>query len=157
MSSPLTQFSNARILFKAPGARTTGRDGFKVTEGQAYLIQAFLKRRALPGLLDDRLGLPAVNGMPLQWEGYVISFAPISSAEADVFDSIDLAGLSFDDSMILPTEVRRDSRGTLCVPGHELIEVRFTDKAGKFGTEGIGGIIRGVLGDSLFLEGGQIG
>lgn len=157
MSSPLTQFANARILFKAPGTRTTGRDGFKVSEGQAYLIQAFLKRRALPEVLNDRLGLPAINGMPLQWQGYVISFAPISSAEADVFDSIDLAGLSFDDSMMLPTEVRRDSKGALYVPGHELIEVRFTDKAGKFGTEGIGGIIRGVLGDSLFLEGGQIG
>ncbi len=157
MSSPLAQFANARILFKAPGARTSGRDGFKVAEGQAYLIQAFLKRRALPGLLDDRLGLPAVNGMPLEWQGYVISFAPISSAEADIFDSIDLAGLTFDQSMILPAEVRRDSKGTLHVPGHELIEVRFTDKAGKFGTEGIGGIIRGVLGDSLFLEGGQIG
>jgi hypothetical protein len=157
MTSPLAQFANARILFKAPGARTSGRDGFKVAEGQAYLIQAFLKRRALPGVLDDRLGLPAINGMPLEWQGYVVSFAPISSAEADAFDSIDIAGLAFDESMLLPPEVRRDSKGTLSVPGHELIEVRFTDKAGKFGTEGIGGIIRGVLGDSLFLEGGQIG
>ena len=157
MTSPLTQFANARILFKAPGARTSGRDGFKVAEGQAYLIQAFLKRRSTPELLDDRLGLPAINGMPLEWAGYVISFAPISSAEADVFDSIDLASLTFDKSMVLPPGVRRDSKGTLFVPGHELIEVRFTDKAGKFGTEGIGGIIRGVLGDSLFLEGGQVG
>ena len=157
MASPLAQFANARILFKASGARTNGRDGFKVAEGQSYLIQAFLKRRSTPGLLDDRLGLPAIDGMPLQWQGYVINFAPVSSAESAVFHSIDLTGLTFDESMALPAEVRRDSKGTLHVPGHELIEIRFTDKAGKCGSEGIGGIIRGVLGDSLFLEGGQIG
>ena len=79
MTSPLSHLANARILFVAPGARGSGRDGFKVSEGQAYLIQAFLKRRTLPGILDDRLELPAVNGMPLEWAGYTISYAPISA------------------------------------------------------------------------------
>lgn len=157
MTSPLSQFANARILFVGPGVRGSGRDGFEVSEGQAYLIQAFLKRRSLPGILDDRLGLPAVNGMPLEWAGYAISFAPISSAEADVFDTLDLASLTFDTSALLPAEVRRDSRGKLFIPGLEVIDIRFTDKAGKFGTAGIGSIIQGVLGDPLFLEGGQIG
>ena len=157
MTSPLTQFANARILFVAPGARGSGRDGFKMAEGQAYLIQAFLKRRATPELLDDRLALPAVNGMPLEWAGYTISFAPITNAQADVFDSVDLSSLTFDTSSLLPAEVRRDSRGKLFIPGHEVIDIRFVDKAGKFGTAGIGAITQEVLGDPLFLEGGQVG
>ena len=156
MTSPLAQFANARILYTAPGARSSGRDGFKVAEGQAYLIQAFLKRRDLPALLDDRMRLPAVNGMPIEFEGYVISYALLTPLQADDFDTIDLATLSFDTSAHLPPEVRRDARAKLHIPGMDPMDVRFTDKAGKFGTEGIGGIIRGVLGDPLFLEGGAL-
>ena len=157
MTSPLTQFANARLLFRGAGTRLSGRDGFACTEGQAYLIQAFLKRRSTPGILDDRFDLPAVNGMPLQWQGYTVSYAPITSAQADVFDSIDLGSLVFDTSAQLPAEVRRDSRAKLSIAGLEVIDVRFADTAGKFGADGIGSILQGVLGDPLFLDGGQTG
>lgn len=157
MTSPLSQFANARILFKKSGTRLSGRDGYTRPEGQAFLVQAFLKRRHIPGVLDDRLGLPAINGLPLEWAGYTISYAELTSAQADVFDQIDLSGLTFDTSTHLPPGVRRDSPCTLYVPGLELMSMRFSDTAGKFGQDGIGEIIRGVLGDPIYLDGGQIG
>ena len=127
-----------------------------MSEGQAYLIQAFLSAGHCLGFLTTDWSCPQLT--ECHWSGLAtISYAPISSAEADVFDTLDLDSLTFDTSALLPAEVRRDSRGKLFIPGLEVIDIRFTDKAGKFGTAGIGSILQGVLGDPLFLEGGQIG
>ncbi len=155
MTSPLTAFTNAKILFSAPGARSSGRDGFKQLPGQSYLIKAFIKRGAKD--VADRLQLPAVEGAPMEFHGYCISHAPITSAQLDDFPSVDETGLAFDTSMILPPEVSRDSRGKLFVSGLGLIDVRFVAIAGDYGNEGVGEIVRGALGDSIHLEGGQVG
>lgn len=157
MASPLAPFANARLLWTAKGSRSSGRDGYKVTPGQAYLIQAFLKRESTPYKLTKRMQLPAVNGMKAQFAGYSISFAEVTAEQAENFATIDLSTLTFDESMLLPEGVKRDDTAKLFIPGLETLDVRFSDKATVFGDEGIGGIIRGVLGDQIFLEGGQQG
>lgn len=157
MASPLASFANARICWTAPGVRTSGRDGFVVTPGQSYLIQAFLKRRGLPGLGDDQLNLPAINGGVIEFTGYTISYAPISNEQAAAFSTLDISTLTFDTSALLPAGVHRDDTGKLYIAGLGVLEAHFLDKAGKFGELGIGEITRGVLGDPLYLTGGIVG
>ena len=157
MASPLSQFENARILWCAPGARTSGRDGFTVTPGDAYLIRAFLKRRATPAMLTDRLGLPAVNGEPLEFQGYCVRFAVLPASEVPNFSTVDLSTLTWDESALLPAGISKDSRVKMYMSGHNKIDARFSDKDGTYGQEGIGAITRGILGDAIYLEGGSIG
>lgn len=157
MTSPLGQFENARILWLAPGARTGGRDGFEVGPGSAYLIRAFLKRRATPAMLTDRLGVPAVNGEPLEFKGYCVRFAVLPASEVDNFATIDLSTLTWDDSALLPPGIKTDSKVKMFMSGLNKIEARFSNKDGSYGQEGIGAITRGILGDSILLEGGKIG
>lgn len=157
MTSPLAPFANARLAWTAPGTRTSGRDGFVLTAGQSYLITAFLKRRSLPGLGDERMNLPAINGAVIDFVGYTVAFAPITAEQMANFSTIDLSTLTFDDSALLPPGVHRDDKGKLFVAGLGVLEVHFSDKAGEFGELGIGEITRGVLGDPLYLVGGQVG
>ncbi len=157
MTSPLAPFVNARIVWTAPGTRTSGRDGFVVTPGQSYLITAFLKRRGLPGLGDNRLGLPAIDGAVVEFTGYTIAFAPIATEETGSFATMDTSGLTFDTSSLLPAGVHRDDNGKLWIAGLGILDIHFSDKAGPFGELGIGEVIRGVLGDPLYLVGGQVG
>ena len=65
--------------------------------------------------------------------------------------------LTWNDSKLLPAGVRRDAKADLYIAGLDILTVRVADKAGEFGHDGIGSIIRGVLGDSIFLDGGQVG
>lgn len=156
MASPLADFANARILWCAPGTRGTALEGYKMQPGQAYLIQAFLKRRSTPALLADRLELASIDALPAQFSGYAISYAPLAEADVPTFETVDLSTLTWVESGLLPPQVRRDSEAKLYLPGLDKLDVKFKDKTSVFGHEGIGGIIRGVLGDQIFLEGGQI-
>lgn len=157
MASPLSQFENARILWCAPGARTSGREGFTVTPGDAYLIRAFLKRRATSEMLSERLGLPAVNGQPLEFKGYCVRYAVLAESEIPNFSTIDLSTLTWDESALLPPGIKTDSKIKMYMAGHNQIEARFSDKDGSYGQEGIGAITREILGDAIYLVGGQIG
>ena len=154
MTSPLAQFVNARILWAAAGARSSGRDGFKPTKGQNYLIEAFLKQ----GRPDnpDRIGLPGIGGEERIFSGYAVSYAPISEAEAADFENLDVEGLAtVDTTGTLPPGLNHDTKAKLSIKGFGLIEVRFAVVSNAYGQEGIGEIIRDVLGDRIVLDGGQ--
>lgn len=155
MSSPLATFSNARILYVSPGARTSGRDGFKELPGQAYLIKCFLKRG--PKGDTDKLALPAVDGLLMEFHGYSISFAPVTTEQAANFSTVDENNLAFDSSANLPGEIVRDARGKLFVSGLGIIDIRFVNITSDYGDDGIGETIKAVLGSTIHLEGGQVG
>jgi len=124
--------------------------------GQAYLIQAFLKRKATASQLADRYQLPVIDALEAKFGGYVISWAEIDAADAPSFETLDLSTLTFDESSLLPPGVRRDGDAKLFMAGIGTIDVKFKDITSAFGHEGIGETIRGVLGDSIYLEGGQV-
>lgn len=153
MASPLAPFVNARILWHAPGVRTSGREGFKVSKGQAYLIQAFLKQGGADNA--NRLDLPAIGGESRVFSGYVISYAPVDQVIADGFADADISGLTFDTSALLPSGVAHDSRAELYVDGFGEITARFAVITNAYGKDGIGQIITDVLGDRIVLDGGQ--
>ena len=44
MTTPLEQFSNARLLFTAPGGRGGPETGFQELPGQQYIVLGFLKQ-----------------------------------------------------------------------------------------------------------------
>lgn len=157
MASPLRQFENARILWQARGNRSSGRDGFEIAKGDAYLMRAFLKRRATNTMITDRLSLPAVNGQPLEFKGYCVRFAVLPADQIDSFTTIDLNTLTWDETALLPPGVKTDDRVKLYMPGYEMIDARFSNKEEGYGQEGIGALIRDVLGDPIYLEGGKVG
>jgi hypothetical protein len=157
MTSPLSQFENVRILWCAPGVRTSGRDGFSVAPGDAYLIRAFLKRRATPEMLSERLAVPAVNGSELEFKGYCVRYAVLPQSQVPNFATVNLSTLTWDETALLPPGIGRDSKVKMHMPGHKTIDARFSDKDGSYGQEGIGAIVRGILGDPIYLIGGTIG
>ena len=156
MTSPLAQFENARILWVKPGTRSSGRDGFKTQPGQAYLIMAFLKRRATSEMMSVRLGIPAAGGQPYEFKGYTLRWAELPADQVDTYQTADLTALTWDDTALLPDGADRDQRAKLFMAGQGEIEIRFTDMDGSYGQGGIGTIIRDVLGDPLYLVGGQV-
>ena len=157
MPSPLAPFANARILWTAPGVRSSGREGYKLLPGQAYLIEAFLKRWNTNAKVLERFELPAIQSLEAYFGGYVVRYAELTPEQAESFSSVDASSLTWDDSMLLPSGVKRDAKGQLFIRGMDTLTVRFADTAGKFGHDGIGSILRGVLGDTIFLDGGQVG
>lgn len=157
MTSPLGQFENARILWRAAGTRSSGRDGFAVTQGEAYLIRAFLKRKSTDAMLTDRLGVPAVNGATLEFKGYCVRYAILPPSEVSNFATVDLSTLAWNDSAQLPPGVKSDAKVKIYLPGLNEIEARFSDRGGSYGQEGIGSITREILGDAIYLEGGTMG
>ena len=153
MASPLATLANVRILWVAPAGRSSGRDGFKVVKGQAYLIQAFLKRSSLKSEAEDTLGLPAVQGRPMSWSGYATAFATLTPEQAADWQTIDLSTLTFDESGKLPDSLKADMRAELLVKGEPAIPVRFYDRQGSFGQDGVGSIVRDAIGDSIIVAG----
>lgn len=157
MTSPLADLANARILWQANGGRSSGRDGFKRTGGDYYLIRAFLKRANTLAQYKDGLDLPAVGGQQQTFKGYCVSFAQITEQQAQDFAQLDVSALTFDTTATLPPGITRHVSAKLSFPGMGIVDVRFADKEGTYGEEGIGAILRGVIGDSIILDGGQVG
>jgi hypothetical protein len=158
MTSPLLPFANARILWAAPGGRTSGREGLKVIAGQAYLMRVFVKRIGMQSRLNDGMGIPALDGAEYPFEGYCCAYTQLDATQAVDWKTIDVQdpGLTWDETGKLPTGIEMDSKASLDFPSAGEIEVRFVMKAGRYGAEGIGLIVSDAVGDQFFLKGGAL-
>lgn len=153
MATPLAQFANALILWRAPGTRSGGAQGYRVMPGQAYLLRAFLKRKTDPKLME----LPALGGAEFALAGYVVSFAAIDDSQAGDPWQLDLSSLSFDESGQAPEGFSRASECHCFIDGMGQAEARVAVFGSDFGSAAIGAIIRGNLGDAITLAVGQVG
>jgi hypothetical protein len=153
MATPFAPFANARILWQAPGARSSGRDGYALQPGQSYLLVAFLKRAEQPQVLD----LPALAGASIALTGYLVGAAPLEPEQVADWRTIALAGLTVDDSGLRPEGLERNCKGQAEVVGFGEIAVRFASIGTAYGDDGIGALMRLRTGDPLILAGGQVG
>jgi hypothetical protein len=166
MATPFLAYENAAILWEAPGARLGGRDGFRVTSGQAYLIGAFLKREGHPGEVGDRgpgsAFFPGIGGAVSTLSGYVTRYSAVSAedlAAASPWWGLDWADLSatINPSGYAPDGFRRDSTGRVYVPGIAEGAVTVASIGSAFGTSGIGALLRQRTGDPVRLHLGEVG
>jgi len=165
MPTPFLAYENAAILWEAPGERLTGRDGYGVAPGQAYLIGAFLKRGGDPaGVGKSGPGsaeFAGVGGTVSDLRGYVTRCAAIPAevlAAASAWWLIDWATLEgVNLSGLAPEGFGRDSRGRAYLPGMGEGAATVQALGGAYGTAGIGAMLRATTGDPLTLELGQVG
>ncbi len=156
--SPLLPFANGRILWYAPGGRTSGRDGLKIVDGQPYLINVFVKRIGIERRLEQALDIPALHGAKYPFEGYCVAFAALPPSLVADWKTVPLDDplLTWDYSALLPPGVESDAQALLEFPSAGEITVRFIMKGGRYGFEGIGAIVRANIGDQFYLKGGAI-
>jgi hypothetical protein len=166
MATPFLAYENAAILWEAPGARLGGRDGFRVTSGQAYLIGAFLKREGHPGEVGDRgpgsAFFPGIGGAVSTLSGYVTRYAAVSAealADASPWWSLDWPDLSAvaDLSGHAPEGFGRDATGRVYVPGIAEGAATVASVGSDYGSSGIGDLLRDRTGDPIRLHLGEVG
>lgn len=156
MTSPLAQFANASILWTSGGTRLGGADGYSRTAGQSYLIRAFIKSYEAQKVIADRLGLPGIGGEGQLFEGYVVSYAEVTPQEVGSFESLDLSTLTFDETAQRPPNLATGAKAKLYIEGRGKVDATFVEVTNAYGHQGIGGIVRDILGDRIVLDGGQV-
>ena len=151
MATPLAQFSNARILWTAPGGRGGPETGFKELPGQQYLITGFLKqvtpnkRGEFKDMIDLRISTEI-------FQGYITGFLPMPEGEDWVTyayasdPNLDLSGYR-PEGFNAPLDTLDIALSGRVFPSAELL-----DSAGVFFDEGIGSIVRDVIGDRLIVK-----
>ena len=149
MATPLAQFENARILWNKPYRRGGPESGFKQLETQDFLILGFLKQKsrselaAWSGLHDIKTSTDVLSG-------YMTGAAMVPEGEdwrtwnprlADDWDPTGFRAPGMEPPQ--PVQVQM---------GHRLARVgQLVDTAGRYDDQGIGEIIRDVLGDRITL------
>ena len=153
MATPLATLANARIYWEAPGTRSTGRDGYAVQPGQAYLLRAFLERKSDP----QTLSLPALAGAEFALKGYLINYAPLTTILAPTWETIGPSTLTLVETGLAPTNLRRSEKVQVLINGMGRMDAKVVFIGTAYGNDGIGAIIRDKLGDPILLAAGQIG
>ena len=150
MTSPLLQFNNARLLWQAPGGRSGPEDGYQTLPGQSWLITAFLKQ-ASPGGRSQYKDVIDLSISTDIFEGYITGSMPMQ--EGMDWRTYDFAKDSnFDTSAKRPKGCEPPMPAELHLGHRYSPRVELINTAGKFDDDGIGTIIRDVLGDRLALK-----
>ncbi|QNJ25969.1 hypothetical protein SynSYN20_01642 [Synechococcus sp. SYN20] len=150
MATPLEQFSNARLLVTAPGGRGGPETGFQELPGQEYIVLAFLKL-VKPDRKDTFKGMVDLKVSTEIAEGYITGFCPIPDGEdwkTYAFRSdanYDSTGFRFPGFMA-PKGVE------VLMSGRHFTVAELIETAGVFLDEGIGQIVRDVIGDRLIVK-----
>jgi len=148
MATPLKQYQNARILWSAPGGRGDASNGYQMLPGTQYVIGGFLKqvtpnkRASYKDMIDLKISTEV-------FQGYITDFAEVPEGEDwRTYDyeqdpSFDPSG-SRPDGFVAAPDVQ------LYFSGQEF-PGRLLDSAGVFFDEGIGQIVRDIIGDRLIV------
>lgn len=148
MTSPLLQFNNARLLWEAPGGRSSAEDGFQVLPGQRWLIAAFLKQSSKRSEYKDVIDLSIATDV---LEGYITGSMPLPAGVN--WKTYDFASDStFDSSAKRPPGFEPPHNVEIQMGHRYSPRGEMLNTAGKFDDLGIGEIIRDVLGDRLFMK-----
>lgn len=150
MTTPLSQFANARMLFTAPGQRGDASTGYKVGPGSQYVIEAFLKQ----GSAVEKAKVKEVIDLSIgqDWyAGYIIGYCELP--EGENWLTIDpRQEESYNATGLRPPGLRFDSKVSLSLPPRKSDNARILEQTGAFGDAGIGNIIRSVLGDAFSVK-----
>lgn len=151
MTTPLEQFTNARILWEAPGGRGGPEVGFQELPGQRYVLGGFLKQ-VTEGKRAKFLDTTSLQISTEIFQGYITGFCPLPGGEDwRTYDyksdpSRDVTGFR-PDGFHSPTPL-----SLMFLGGGNEFPGELMDSAGLFFDEGIGQIIREVIGDRLIVK-----
>lgn len=150
MATPLAQFSNARVLWTAPGGRGGPEVGYKELPGQAYLITAFLKQVTANkrGTFKDVIDLRISTEI---FQGYVTGWLPLPEGEDWVTYPV-ASDSSLDATGLRPPGLDAAAPADVAFGGRVFPSAEILDAAGVFFDDGIGGIVREVIGDRLIIK-----
>ena len=150
MTTPLEQFSNARLLFTAPGGRGGPETGFQELPGQQYIVLGFLKqvtankRADFKDMVDLRISTEI-------FQGYITGFCPLPEGE-DWKTYAYRTDANYDTTGYRPTGFDAAKQAELVMSGYHFPVCELLDTAGVFFDQGIGGIVRDVIGDRLIVK-----
>lgn len=150
MATPLEQFTNARIYFAAPGGRGGPEDGYQELPGQEYIIGGFLKQvtEKKRGNFKDLVDLRVSTEI---FEGYITGFCPLPAGED--WKTYDYrTDVNYDTTGYRPTGFVAPASAELVMSGQYFASCELLDSAGVFFDEGIGSIVRDVIGDRLIVK-----
>ena len=151
MTTPLEQFTNARVLWDAPGGRGGPEVGFQELPGQRYVLGGFLKQVTA----SKRAQFVDTTSLQISTEifqGYITGFCPLPEGEDwRTYDyksdpNWDITGMR-PDNMYPPTPLT-----LLLSGGGNEFPGELMDSAGVFFDAGIGQIVRDVIGDRLIVK-----
>lgn len=149
MASPLAPFANARLLLETPGARGGPETGYKRVAGESIVLTLFLKQVSeKERAIFKQIETQSVASDFL--EGYIVSHAVLPDG-AD-WQTYDLATGLQDTTGTRPAALYKGARAAAIQFGSRTSQaVEVVEAAGTFDDQGIGAIVRGVLGDRLLL------
>lgn len=150
MSTPLEPFSNARLLFAAPGGRGGPETGFMELAGEEFVIGAFLKQvtQNKRALFKDMVDLRMSTEI---FQGYITGFCPLPVGED--WKTYDFrSDANYDSTGHRPTGLRTTSSVDLHMSEQTFTHTEVLDASGEFFDEGIGAMVRAVIGDRLIVK-----
>ena len=148
MTSPLLQFNNARLLWEAPGGRSSAEDGFQILPGQRWLVTAFLKRNANRQAWKDIIDLSVSTDV---LDGYITGAMQLGPD--DDWQTIDFQNApDYDTTAKRPLGFEPPQHVQIRLGHRYCKRAELLTTAGKFDDLGIGEIIRDVLGDALSIK-----
>lgn len=150
MPTPLEQFTNARVLWTAPGGRGGPETGFQELPGQQYMIGAFLKQvtQNKRANFKDFVSLRASTDI---FEGYMTGFCLVPDGE-DWRTYPYRSDAAYDATGKRPPGFVPEAEIEILMSGQHFPDARAIDTAGVFFDEGIGQIVRDVIGDRLIVK-----
>lgn len=150
MTTPLEQFSNARLLFTAPGGRGGPETGFQELPGQQYIVLGFLKQVTAKyrGDFKDVVDLRISTEI---FQGYITGFCPVPEGE-DWRTYAYRADSNYDTTGTRPDGFVPKVDIEILLSGQHFQQAEAIDTAGVFFDEGIGQIVRDVIGDRLIVK-----
>ena len=150
MTTPLEQFTNARILFVTDGGHGGPETGFAALPGQQIVVGGFLKqvtankRANFKGLIDVKISTEV-------FQGYITGYAPVPEGE-DWTTYNYRAAADYDTTGTRPDGMQPPSRIQIYISDQLFQNAEVMDSAGVFMDEGIGTIVRDVIGDRLIVR-----
>lgn len=150
MATPLAQFSNARILWRAPGGRGGAETGYKILPGTPYLITAFLKqvtgntKTSFKDVIDLRISTEI-------YSGYITGYVELPDGEDWVTYPV-ASDPGLDGTGFRPDGFKAPDEIDIAFGGRVFPNAEILDAAGVFYDLGIGKIVRDVIGDRLIVK-----
>lgn len=153
MATPLSPYANARMLLQLPGERGGADTGYKRTAGESVVVLLFLKQSGSGG--DNSSGFKQVTNASVAsdaLQGYVVAFAPLPTGE-DWLELDVAAAEGADTSGKRPAALRKGARPIALQFGSRVAQsLEVTESASIYDDEGIGSIVRNVIGDRMILQ-----
>ena len=150
MPTPLNQFTNARLLWTAAGGRGGPETGFEILPGQQMIIGAFLKQ-VTPNKKDTFKSLMSLDISTDIMEGFITHYCPVPEGQ-DWMTYAYRSDPNYDTTGKRPDGFLPVKEIEVLMSGQHFRNAETIDTAGVFFDEGIGTIVREVIGDRLIIK-----